>query len=95
MKLSKKEILNLANLAKLKLKEEEIILYQKQLRSVLNYVNKIKELKLDKIKESISGVDSIIGELREDLVKDSKQVLRKQALENKDNYIIVSKVLDK
>tara|TARA_B100001964_G_scaffold220166_1_gene262946 strand:- start:62 stop:349 length:288 start_codon:yes stop_codon:yes gene_type:complete len=95
MKLSKKEILNLANLAKLKLKEEEIILYQKQLRSVLNYVNKIKELKLDKIKESISGVDSIIGELREDLVKDSKQVLRKQALENKDNYIIVPKVLDK
>ena len=95
MKLSKKEILNLANLAKLKLSKEEIILYQKQLRDILNYVNKINKLDLAKIKESLSGAESMVTELREDIVKDSEANIIKQARERKNNYIVVPKVLDK
>ena len=95
MELSKKEILNLAKLAKLKLSEEEIILYQKQLRDILNYVHKINELDLAKIKESLSGAENMVTELREDIVKDSEANIIKQARERKNNYIVVPKVLDK
>ena len=95
MKLSKKEVLNLAHLAKLKLKNKEITLYQKQLRNVLNYIHKINELDLEEIKESVSGAENIVAQLREDLVHASQPDLRKQAQQNKDNYIVVPKVLDK
>ncbi len=95
MKLSKKEVLNLAHLAKLKLKKEEITLYQKQLRNVLNYIHKINELDLEEIKESVSGAENIVAQLREDLVHASQPALREQAQQNKNNYIVVPKVLDK
>ena len=95
MKLSKKEVLNLAHLAKLKLKNKEITLYQKQLRNILNYIHKINELDLEEIKESISGAENIVTQLREDIVHASQPALRKQAQQNKDNYIVVPKVLDK
>ncbi len=95
MELNKKEILNLASLAKLKLKEEEVILYQKQLEAVLGYVNKINELKLDNTKESLSGAENMVTELREDIVKDSDPAIIKQAREIENNYIVVPQVLDK
>ncbi len=95
MKLSKKEILNLANLAKLKLSEDEINKYQKQLVDILNYVNKINELNLDKIKESISGAENLVLELREDIVNNSDSKLIKQAYKIENNYVVVPKVLDK
>jgi len=95
MKLSKKEILNLANLAKLKLSEDEINKYQKQLGDILNYVNKINELNLDKIKESTSGAENLVLELREDIVKNSDSNLIKQAYKIENNYVVVPKVLDK
>ena len=95
MKLNKKEILNLANLAKLKLSEDEINKYQKQLVDILNYVNKINELNLDKIKESTSGAENLVLELREDIVKNSDSNLIKQAYKIENNYVVVPKVLDK
>ena len=95
MKLSKKEVLNLANLAKLKLSEDEINKYQKQLVDILNYVNKINELNLDKIKESTSGAENLVLELREDMVKNSDSNLIKQAYKIENNYVVVPKVLDK
>ena len=48
MRFDKKEILILAELAKLHLTEEEIKLYQRQLADILAYVDKIKQVKLTK-----------------------------------------------
>ncbi len=95
MELSKKEVLNLANLAKLKLTEEEIEKYQEQMVGILNYVNKINELDLENVKESLTGAENIVGDLREDVVKTSNPDLIEHAPETKDNYIVVPKVLDK
>lgn len=95
MELSKKEVLNLAKLAKLKLSEEEVKKYQEQMIDILKYVNKINELDLDNVKESLTGAENIVGDLREDIVKSSNPDLIEYTPETKDNYIVVPKVLDK
>ncbi len=45
-KLSKEEILKIAKLAKLSLTDEEVLKYQNQLSSVLEYVSQIQKLKI-------------------------------------------------
>ena len=52
---------------------------------ILNYVNKINELNLDKIKESTSGAENLVLELREDIVKNSDSNLIKQAYKIENN----------
>ncbi|PIR06868.1 MAG: Asp-tRNA(Asn)/Glu-tRNA(Gln) amidotransferase GatCAB subunit C [Candidatus Komeilibacteria bacterium CG11_big_fil_rev_8_21_14_0_20_36_20] len=95
MKFSKAEVLNLANLAKLKLNKEEVSLYQKQLKDVLIYVNKIKELKLNKIKESLTGVAEANRELRSDKVRSSQPEIIGQACQINDSYMVAPSVFDK
>ncbi len=95
MKFSKKEVLHLADLTKLKLSEEEIKTYQKQLGDVLNYVDKINELDLDKIKESLTGVEGLDVSLpRLDIVEESSPETISHACNVKDNYIISPKVFN-
>ena len=95
MKFSKKEVLHLADLTKLKLSEEEIKTYQKQLKDVLNYVDKINELDLDTIKESLSGVEDLdVAPPRLDIVEDSSPETVNHACNVKDNYIISPKVFN-
>ena len=66
MKLSKQDILHLADLAKLDLSEMEIETYRSQLAEVLAYFDRVKKLNLDNIKESLSGVDSETSVWRQD-----------------------------
>lgn len=93
--LSKKEVKNLANLAKLELSEEEITLYQKQLEEVLHYVEKINKLDLGKTKESLTGLSERgTTAPRFDRVGKSDASLISQALHNHDNYVITPQVFD-
>ncbi len=96
MKLDKKQVKHLANLAKLQLSAEEIDIYSDQLTDVLGYVDKINKLDLDKIKESLTGVDeSDIVPPRPDIVEDSQSEVIQQASELEDNYLVAPHVFDK
>lgn len=95
MKFSKKEVLHLADLVKLKLSEKEIESYKKQLGDVLNYIDKINELNLDKIKESLTGVEDLdVAPPRLDEVEDSSPETVNHACNVKDNYIVSPKVFN-
>lgn len=94
--LSKTEVKNLADLAKLELSEEEINLYQHQLKDVLAYVEKINKLDLSKVKESLTGVEGrdIIPPRPDEIGKSDPSIL-KQAKMSKDNYVKSPHVFEK
>ncbi|RJQ35424.1 Asp-tRNA(Asn)/Glu-tRNA(Gln) amidotransferase GatCAB subunit C [Candidatus Parcubacteria bacterium] len=94
MKFSKEEVEKLANLAKLKLSDQEIDLYQKQVEDILAYVDKINKLNLADIKESLSGIDNNDLKPRSDKVEVSDPQSIKQAGQLKDDYMVAPKVFD-
>ena len=69
MKVSKEEILHIANLAQLELKEEEIEKYQTNLQEILNFANIVNNA-------PVEGLDITIG------ANEAKNVFRKDEVEN-------------
>lgn len=57
-KLSKKDIEHLAKLSALKLTDEELEKYERQLSETLDYIENLNELKTDNVKEAHSVIDS-------------------------------------
>lgn len=94
MEISKEEILHIAKLANLKLKEEEIPEYIKNLQDILNFANIVN-------KADVEGLDTTIGAIencnvfRKDEVKafEDNKALLQNAPEQKDNMFRVPKVL--
>lgn len=72
MELKKEELLHIANLARLKLQDNEIEKYLLNLQDILNYANLVDKINLDGIKETI-------GE------RDASNVFRKDEIEKFDN----------
>ena len=68
MKVSKEEILHIANLAQLELKEEEIEKYQTNLQEILNFANIVNNA-------PVEGLDITIG------ANEAKNVFRKDEVE--------------
>ncbi len=64
--ISKKEVKHIAKLARLDLSEQEIEKYQKQLGSILNYVEKLQEVNTDGIKTADGGIRNLENVWRED-----------------------------
>ena len=95
MNLDKKDIINLANLAKLTLTEEEISTYQNQLSDVLTYVDKINELDLEKIKESLTGAEDNDVAPRFDEAVDSDPDIINQACEINNSYVSTPQAIKK
>ncbi len=95
MKLSKEDVIKLAQLAKLKLTDSEVRTYQKQLVQVLDYFNKVKELKLAKVPESLTGIgDNPVGP-RPDVVAPSAPEVIKQAAELQEGLVASPEVFEK
>ena len=95
MGLDKAEIKKIADLAKLELSDSELETYQEQLASVLNYVNKINELDLKSVKESLSGTEDTLVGPRPDELKASKPETIKSAHSIKDSLVVAPNVFDK
>lgn len=95
MNLSKNDVIKLAQLAKLKLTDSEVRTYQKQLVKVLDYVNKVKELKLDKVRESLTGIgDNPVGPRPDVIVASQPEVIR-QAAELQDGLVVSPEVFER
>ena len=95
MALSKKEVLKLANLAKLDLSDEELATFGHQLTEVLDYFDQLKKLDLNKVDASISGVDQTALKLRLDQVKDSQPEVLQQSQQVEDDYLVAPQVFEK
>jgi len=94
MAVTKKEVEQIAELARLQLDESELEDYTIQLNKILEYVEKLNELDTEKVKPLSHPIE---GEnvFREDIVKPS--VDREEALKNApskdDEYFKVPKVI--
>lgn len=68
MKVSKEELLHIANLADLNIKDDEVDEYLKNLQDILNYVEVIQNAPIKDLKETIGANDNT-NVFRKDEVK--------------------------
>lgn len=94
MKISKEEILHIAKLASLKIKDEEIDEYRKNLQDILNFANTINSIDTNKIEET-NGISSNVNVFREDEVKEFEDAksLMQNAPEKNENMFVIPKVI--
>lgn len=94
MEISKEEIMHIAKLANLKLKEEEIPEYIKNLQDILNFANIVNKAEVDGLDTSTGTIDNY-NVFRKDEVRifEDNQALMQNAPEQKDNMFSVPKVL--
>ncbi|MCF6276601.1 MAG: Asp-tRNA(Asn)/Glu-tRNA(Gln) amidotransferase subunit GatC [Candidatus Magasanikbacteria bacterium] len=97
MKLTKKEIEDVAKLARLNLTEQEKEKYAKQLSAVFGYVEMLNEVDTEGILETsqVTGLEDII---REDVVEECPEERRQKMIaqfpEEKDGLLKVHKVFE-
>jgi aspartyl-tRNA(Asn)/glutamyl-tRNA(Gln) amidotransferase subunit C len=94
--LNKEEIIHIANLARIGVKEEEIAGYQKDLSAVLDYFKELEELDTNDV-QSISHITGMDNVYRNDVVEEYGEIGVKNILDNapetKDGQIKVKSVL--
>lgn len=95
MKFDKKQVLHLAKLAKLNIKDEEVEAYNHQLQDILNYIDSINRLNLDEAKESLSGIEgSGVGPRPDSIGASTPEII--QATDQKDDrYVVTPQVFNK
>lgn len=79
MKVTKELVLHIAELAYLKLRDDEVEKFQKELDQILEYVEKLNEIDTSKV-EPLSHPSPVINVFREDYVK--KSIKSEEALKN-------------
>lgn len=100
MKISREDVLRVADLAHLELTEAEIEKFRKQLDAILAYIDKLKELDVSGVEPMAQLLDPHAGPeatLRDDTARPcdiSKEVLA-QAPEAKAPYFRVPKVIER
>lgn len=93
--LSKNDVLKLAKLSRLRLSDEEVQQYQKEITAILGYVEQLQGLNL-KDTEPTTQVTGLTNVMRPDIVKDygtSSTELLKNAPMIEKNYLKVRRVL--
>lgn len=94
-KLTKEEVLHVANLARIELDEKEIKKYQVELKQLLDDVDKIKDVKGYDDERMIAPWDNstVLREDSEGIMLDSQNVLN-NAPHHRGNYISVPTVIN-
>ena len=96
MKLNKKNIQHIANLARLELTEDELKIYGNQLSDVLSYIDQLQEVSVKGV-EPTAQVTGLQNVFREDEVKKWNEKEREDALnqapEIEDRQVKVKRVL--
>lgn len=94
MQVEKEDVLHIAKLASLKLKEEEIEEYRKNLQDILNFANIVNGVNTENISETI-GSTSNVNAFREDEVKafEDEAALLQNAPEKQNNMFSIPKVI--
>ena len=94
MKVSKEELLHIANLADLNIKDEEVDNYLENLQNILNFADVINNAKTEGLEETI-GANENCNVFRKDEVKEfeNKEGLMQNAPEKERNMYKIPKVL--
>lgn len=94
MNVSKDEILHIAKLANIKLKEEEIPEYIKNLQDILNYANIVDNAPIEGLDTSIGALESY-NVFRKDEIKvfEDNKALLENAPDKEDNMFKIPKVI--
>lgn len=93
--ISKDDVKKIAKLSYLKISEEEMKKFEQDFSSILDYVNKLKELDVSLIKETAS-MANVKNVFREDKERnfESVNLLITQMPRQRDNYLEVKKILN-
>ena len=94
MQVSREELLHIANLASLNLKEEEIYNYLLNLQDILNFANIVSKAPVENLAETIGANDSY-NAFRRDEIKafEANELLMSNAPEAERNMFKIPKVL--
>ena len=94
MKVSREEILHIANLAQLELKEEEIDTYILHLQDILNFANIVNNAPVEGLDITI-GANEAKNVFRKDEVKifEDREALLQNAPEKEQNMFKIPKVI--
>lgn len=94
MQVEKEEIMHIAKLAALNMKEEEIEEYRKNLQDILNFANIVNSVNTENVSETI-GSTSNVNMFREDEIKEfeDKEALMQNAPEKQNNMFSIPKVI--
>ena len=96
MQVSREEILHIAKLADLNIKEDEIDTYILNLQDILNFANIVNNAPIDGLKETI-GVQDTYNVFRKDEIKQSmatKEELLQNAPEQQEGMFKIPKVIN-
>ena len=95
MKISKENVLKVAELARLEFREEELEKFTEQLGNILTNIEKLNELDTDGV-EPTSHVLDVPTPLREDEVRDwlTPDEALKNAPEEEDGFFVVPQVIE-
>ncbi len=94
MQVEKEEILHIAKLACLNIKEEEIEEYRKNLQDILNFANIVQSVDTKNVSETI-GSTANVNVFREDEIKEfeDKDLLLQNAPERQNGMFNIPKVI--
>ncbi len=94
MNVTREELLHIAKLANLTIKEEEIDKYLLNLTDILNFANTVNEAPVDDLKETI-GTNTNYNVFRKDEIVefDNKEGLLQNAPEKEQNMFKIPKVI--
>lgn len=94
MKVNREEILHIAKLADINIKENEIDKYAKNLQDILNFVEILNNVDTDNVEESI-GVVNNANIFRKDEIKEcgDREILLQNAPEQEDGMFKIPKVI--
>ena len=95
MKISKDDVVKVAELARLEFNNEDVEKFTEQLGNILQYIEKLNELNTDNV-EPTSHVLDISTPLREDKVVKTLTVeeVLQNAPESEDDFIVVPQVIE-
>ena len=95
MTVSKEELLHIANLADIKIKDEEIDKYLNNLENILNYTELLNSMNLDELDETIGANDSSNVFRKDEIINfDNKEGIMENAPEKERNMFKIPKVLN-
>ena len=105
MKISREDVLRVAELAHLELTPEEIASYQSQLDDILSYIDKLNEIDVSNVEPMTQVIASHTGrtgstehpELREDILQpcNAAEVILPQATDSQKPFFRVPKVIER
>lgn len=95
MQVTREEILHIANLANLKIKDEEVDSYLLNLQDILNYANIVNKVDVDGVNETV-GTNENFNVFRKDEIKvfEDRDALLQNAPEQERGMFKIPKVLN-